>query len=186
VQVVWEEMLPGPNKFKEVETNLPHSRDRCDAAKTGGLGKYSPQGQKEFVEQYRPEQKPQQQKSDDYIPGDIMAILKIVETLDQKVDKIMTLVQTINDGINAYLNEPTVVENRILKAKVNELEDIERQRTKEKDFVPANQVKSEERPHPDITPGTAPNPIRLDVDLTDKHVQDMVRKGETEEDLDLT
>src|SRR5678810_576856 len=62
-QVVWDDKLEGPNKFKEVETNLPHSRDRCDAAKTGGglgLGKYSPQGQKEFVEQYRPEQKSEQ------------------------------------------------------------------------------------------------------------------------------
>ena len=54
VQVVWDEHLQGSNKYKEVQTNLQHSKERCDAAKNTPVEQqvpmYNPQEQKQFVE----------------------------------------------------------------------------------------------------------------------------------------
>jgi hypothetical protein len=160
IQVVWDEKLEGGNKFKEVETNLPHTRDRCDAAKTGGLGlgKYSPQGQKEFVEQYRPEQQSEKKRGG-------------LDILDEKLDIIL-------DKLNYIINHnPTERDNQILKQKITELEDI--------DFVPANKVVIDKQ-IAETMHELAQNQEEGYSGNAAEHVQRMVRKGETEEELDLT
>jgi len=164
--------------------------------------KYSPQGQQEFVEQYRItspqqqipvstkspafEQQPRQ-KGNDFLSERIDVVEAQFQRLDAKIDnlniaiaKVMSMVQSIIDVINIFINEPTVVENRILKAKVNELQALVADR--EQNFVPANQV-----PSSSLEGKTIKNIERNEEGIDyDQHVRDMVKKGETEEELDLT
>jgi len=162
--------------------------------------KYSPQGQKEFVEQYQITSSQQQlptvtgdyqynknkleqeakQDNRDWTSQKVDVVEAQFQRLDAKIDnlniaiaKVMSMVQSIIDVINIFINEPTVVENRILKAKVNELQALVADR--EQNFVPANQVKPEDT-----------KVFTEDPQEYDQHIRDMVKKGETEEELDLT
>ena len=164
VQVVWDEKLEGPNKFKEVQTNQPHTRERCDAAKGGGQQgippKYTPKQQEEFMESYGYPK--QEQQTSDF---QLAQLITKVDNLAIGIAKIMSILQ------NQAENNPTQRDNMKLRQQVTELEEVIKKRGL---VTPASELaQSEKETQPDY----------------DQHVRDMVEKGkqaEEDEELDLT
>lgn len=185
-QIIWDKVQ---NRFNDNATGEAHTREKCEAAKN--RNNYSPQQQKEFVNQYVPQQQiPISTKSPafDHIPVQQQPTQTLesisLAQLHTKIDnlaiglaKVMSILQ------NHIENNPTTKDNAILRQQVTELEAVIKKR--EDNFVPANQVKSE--------PETQKNgqTIRglVKGEEYDQHVRDMVAKGkqaEEEEELDLT
>ena len=145
VQVVWNDKLDGPNKFMEVETNLQHSRERCDAAKSGFKqyevsgstqyrAEYSPQQEKEFVDSYRPQQKQETQQTSDF---QLAQLITKVDNLNIGIAKIMSAVSLTHDMVVA-LKDISLDADDIsrLRTEVAELRQLAAKR--EDNFVPAN------------------------------------------------
>lgn len=176
VQVVWNDKLDGPNKFMEVETNLQHSRDRCDAAKgQKEIGRYSPQQEKEFVDTYRPIQVTQEQITD----TQLAQLITKVDNLNIGLAKVMSMIQTLNDlSMNAEDISRLRTENAELKDVLKNRED---------NFVPANQVPSQIQQDFENNPEAGEALLRgMDMANPDKqHVQNMVQKGKDEEEMEI-
>ena len=158
VQVIWNEHLEGANKFMEVENNVPHTRDRCEAAKGQDLGKYSPQQQKEFVDSYVPQP---QKITPPTLPTETINNAKLDKIIAQN-DNLGIAIANISGYIEQYLNNnPTQTDNARLRKQITELEEVIKRQGLS--FKPANQIPQEDH---------------------DQHVRDMVKKGETDEELE--
>ena len=162
-QVIWDDKLSGPNKFKELETNQPHTRDRCNAAKSGGQQSMQPTTATYKYEEPMQEQgiygpmKQEQPQHDDF---KLAQLITKVDNLNIAIAKVMSMLQTKQD----LTVDPDDV--RRLRIENEELKQIEAQR--EDNFVPANKVPQQSEA---------------------EHVRAMVEKGkqaEEDEELDLT
>ena len=169
VQVVWDEKLEGPNKFKEVQTNQPHTRDRCDAAKGGGQQQESLQQNREMQQQYRPQQK-QEPILDFSDYEDLRLGLKAVET---KVDNLaIGIAKIMSQLTNIVENAGTFKEMQELRTENQQLKETIKKEGM--GIKTASKIQQEE--------------AEKETDY-DQHVRDMVEKGkqaEEEEELDLT
>jgi len=76
-EIFWDK---AENRFKETLSREYHTQDRCKAFKSGQLTMEKPAEQ--------------QQKPVDYVPGDVMAILHIVEKLETKLDQLGQYIKT--------------------------------------------------------------------------------------------
>jgi hypothetical protein len=157
-QVVWDDKLEGPNKFKEVKTGLQHSRDRCDAAKS--------QKANDFIEGRGYMEKPVYKitSANQPLPKDSVIAFDVLQRLNDKVD-------SINAGLHRVMEflETNVITNKdreiaTLRQKVTELEEV---------------VKKE-----GMGMKTAAGE-RIPTELTGEYVKEMVHEGKEDEELEI-
>jgi hypothetical protein len=157
-QIVWDKFA---NQFKDNQTGEPHTREVCESIrnqKGGSTYKItSPQQQIPISTKSPAFEKYNQNKQ--------TLESAAIQMINTKVDKCLELLKYIID------NTGTAKEISELKTVNAELE-AAFEKVEKKQFVPANQVKSE--------------PEEESQEEHDEHVRDMVRKGREEEEMDLT
>ena len=158
-QVVWDDKLEGGNKFKEVKTNLPHTRERCDAAK--GQKSFEPQAtspEREYAKQQEVKTTSQSLESAAIIER-LDKISLIIRALASKDDQIMEILQT-----SIITNKEKEIAQ--LRQKVTELEAV---------------IKKEGMG----LKNAAGESLNTFPEMNDERVERMVNKGKTEEEFEV-